>query len=81
MRGAPDGTLVAILDAWVSLVLRDFTGAHRITWNWDRGITGFHEWVTVIHSSAARWRWRRVWNPVHAALIKGVGHIYICIYI
>ena len=62
-------------------------GAHRITWNLDRGITGLHKGVTVIHSSAARWRWRRIWNPVHAALIKGVGHsvytvnIYIYIYI
>ena len=26
-------------------------------------------------SSAARWRWRRVGNPVHVALIQGVGHI------
>ena len=50
------------------------TGAHRITWNLDRGITGLHNGVTVIHSSVVRWSWRRVWNPVQAALIKGVGH-------
>ena len=50
------------------------TGAHRITLNLYRGITGLHKGVTVIHSSAAGWRWRRVWNPMHAALIKGVGH-------
>ena len=50
------------------------TGAHRITWNLYRGITGLHKGVTVIHSSAARWRWHRVWNPMHAALIKWVGH-------
>ena len=29
MRGAPDGTLVAMGDAWVSLVSRTFTGASR----------------------------------------------------
>ena len=29
VRGAPDGTLVAMADAWVSLVSRTFTGASR----------------------------------------------------
>ena len=29
--------------------------------------------ITIIHSSAARWRRCRIRNPVHAAFIKGVG--------
>ena len=29
VRGAPDGTLVAMADAWVSLVLRTVTGISR----------------------------------------------------
>ena len=51
-----------------------------ITMNLYRGITGLHKGVTVIHSSAARRRRRRVWNPMHAALIKGVGHSFFYEY-
>ena len=47
VRGAPDGTLVAMADAWVSLVL------HTVTGNRGKGITFMH-WEFL--SSAARWR-------------------------
>ena len=63
-------------DAWVSLVLRTVTEALRertVTGNRGKGITFLH-WEFL--SSEARWRWRRVGNPVHAALIQGMGHKY-----
>ena len=49
------------------------TRAHTIITSLHRDITRLHRGVTIIHSSAARWRRCRIGNPVHAALIKGVG--------
>ena len=49
------------------------TRAHRIITRLNRGSTSFHRGITKVHSSAARWRWCRIGNPVHAAFIKGVG--------
>ena len=37
------------------------------------GITRSHRGITIIHSSAARRRWRRIVDPIHAALEKGLG--------
>ena len=41
-----------------------------------RGITRLHRGITIIHSSAARRRWRRIVDPIHAALEKGLGDSY-----
>ena len=46
------------------------------------GITRLHRGITIIQISAARRRWRRIVDPVHAALVKGLGdnihmHTYI----
>ena len=38
-----------------------------------RSSTRLHRGITIIHSSAARWRRRRIGNPVDAAFIKGLG--------
>ena len=40
-----------------------------------RGITIIHRGITIIHSGAARRRRRRIINPIHAALEKGLGDI------
>ena len=40
-----------------------------------RVITRSHKGITTIQSSAARRRWRRIVDPVHAALEKGLGDI------
>ena len=37
------------------------------------GITSKHRVIAIIHSGAARRRWRRIVDPVHAAFIKGLG--------
>ena len=44
---------------------RDITSIHR-------GITRVHRGITKVHSGAAR---RRIINPIHAALEKGLGDI------
>ena len=43
------------------------------SWDVVRGITRIHRGITVIHSGTARRRRRRIINPIHAALEKGLG--------
>ena len=50
-------------------ITRFHTGIMRL----HRGITRLHRGITVIHSSEARRRWHRIVDPVHAALVKGLG--------
>ena len=79
---------MAMADTWVSLVstgeVRDFVWALRDCTGVSQGLTQLLQvctgisldctgGVTIIHSSAGRWRQCRTRNPVHAALIKGVG--------
>ena len=47
-----------------------------------RNITRLHRGITIIHISAARWRRRGIMDPVHAALVKGLGdnnHFEYCL--
>ena len=62
---------MTMADAWVSLVSTG--GVTRI----HRGITRMHRGITIIHSGAARGRRRRIVNPIHAALVKGLGDTFI----
>ena len=50
-------------------ITRFHTGIMRL----HRGITRLRRGIIVIHSSAARCRWRRIVDPVHAAFVKGLG--------
>ena len=53
-----------------------------------RGFTRLHRGITIIQSSAARHRRRRIVDPIHAALEKGLGdnhyhyhyHYHFCYY-
>ena len=53
-------------------------GCRGIT-SMHRGITRIHRGITIIHSGAARRRRRRIVNPIHVALEKGLGdsHCYL----
>ena len=48
------------------------TSKHRGVTRIHRGVTRMHRGITIIHSGAAR---RRIVNPIHAALEKGLGDI------
>ena len=51
------------------------TSKHRGVTRIHRGITRMHRGITIIHSGPAGCRWRRIVNPIHAALEKGLGDI------
>ena len=53
-------------------ITRFHTGITRL----HRGIARLHRGITIIHISAARRRWCRIVDPVHAALEKGLGDRY-----
>ena len=52
---------------------RGITRIHIGITRLHRGITRLHRGITIIHSRAARRRRRRIVDPIHAALEKGLG--------
>ena len=57
----------------ITRVHTNITRLHRSITRLHRGISRLQRGITIIHTSAARRRWCRVVDPVHAAFIKGVG--------
>ena len=56
---------------------RGITRIHMGITRLHRGITRLHRGITIIQSSAARRRRRRIVDPIHAASEKGLGDSFV----